>query len=529
MSLWKSPDDIERIGEGSYGIVYKINNPGLTGSNQVIKRNIIEKTTSFTGSTRELDALMALREHPNIVTLQAVLYSTESSGLLSPLDREEFKDDIVHFIFASEPIDLLELMYQEELSYTEIRYFLLDILVACEYIHAMGYLHRDIKTANLLVANPNSTINRRHIKICDFGLSKPVSLSGGDTPRVVTGWYRSPDVCLGSRNYSYSVDAWSIGCVLYELLAGEALCENCDDDNLILLDTVFNGIPTECFGPNPLQFDIVDTITARGIPKEDFIKRLNLKANLAECGPNSIENLYNLLIGLLRVNPQDRLSTSQAIESPFFDPIRREVDITRIRYLGKIPDLKLRKYQIVECPERQWIISIAFTLFNEREKYSWYKHRILFQAISLMDRYLAWKIGESGSRPIREISGNNSTGQVSKEGRFHSQDGTILRFLSCLYMSMKYFTTIDVIVPFEIFAIEKFKSDISINFAGDFERILIEQILKNKFYLPTPYELIPEVTGRPLTEEETRDTLILYGKLKSFDGTLEDLTKLCRK
>src|SRR5205085_10857018 len=219
-------------------------------------------------------------------------------------------------------------------------------------------------------------------------------------------------------------------------------------------------------------------------------------------------------------NPEDRLTTSQAIDSPFFDQIRQEANILRIRYLGRIPDLRLRKYQIIDCPERQWIISIAFTIFNERDKYAWYKDRILFQAISLMDRYLAWKNTNTPS--------DSQLNPSETQGKFHSQDGVILRFLSCLYMSMKYFTSIDIIIPFEMFAIDRFKSNVSIEFVGNFERTLIEQILLNRFYLPTPYELISDNSGKPLSEEEVRDILIRYGKLSSFNGTLEDLTKLCR-
>jgi serine/threonine protein kinase len=75
-------------------------------------------------------------------------------------------------------------------------------------------MHRDIKGSNLLVNNEGI------LKVADFGLAN-FTRSGKKQPltsRVVTLWYRPPELLLGSTNYDSSVDLWSVGCVFAELL-----------------------------------------------------------------------------------------------------------------------------------------------------------------------------------------------------------------------------------------------------------------------------------------------------------------------
>lgn len=502
-------ENIEKLSQGSYGIIYKGNFTGVTGSNQVVKRNIIDTTTSFSGSIREMDVLVTLHGHPNIIKLEAVLLGLpHKEGLLSPLPVNEYKDDLIHFVFETASCDLSHLIARERLTYREIRYLLCDILVGCEYMHISGYIHRDLKTPNLLVFPADSKINRRHIKICDFGLSKPYSLSGLNTPKVVTGWYRSPDVCSGSREYNFEIDSWSIGCILYELLTREPLCNGCDDDDLILITKICTKIPYDCFTPKA-NIRLLESLVT-GIPLDIFIEQLRLRNTLeAECGSNSRKGLIDLLISLLKVNPKDRISPTKALENPFFDPIRHEFEPLRQSYLAKIKNLKEEMYFITDCPERKLLILIAFNIYNCRSQFFWYKHRILFQAISLMDRYLKWK-------------------KDNGHDKIHSDEGTILRFLVCLYASFKFFTTIDMaVMPFEEFAIENYHSPEQVIFAEQFERLLIEKVLKYKFYLPTPYEVISETLKKKLSEGQICRILMKYGQMTTFEGTISRLASMC--
>lgn len=82
-------------------------------------------------------------------------------------------------------------------------------------------MHRDIKGSNLLVNNEGI------LKVADFGLANFYS-SGHRQPltsRVVTLWYRPPELLLGSTDYGVSVDLWSVGCVFAELILGKPILQ----------------------------------------------------------------------------------------------------------------------------------------------------------------------------------------------------------------------------------------------------------------------------------------------------------------
>ncbi len=110
----------------------------------------------------------------------------------------------------------------QPISDEHIQFFLYQILRGLKYLHSCGILHRDLKPRNLLV---NSNCD---LKICDFGLARPVipsliTLSTQLTDYIVTRWYRAPEVILSQKQYSGAVDVWSCGCILAELLQRKVL------------------------------------------------------------------------------------------------------------------------------------------------------------------------------------------------------------------------------------------------------------------------------------------------------------------
>lgn len=94
-----------------------------------------------------------------------------------------------------------------------------QLLSGLEHCHNNGVLHRDIKCSNLLIDNEGV------LRIADFGLASffdPESRRPM-TSRVITLWYRPPELLLGATYYSVGVDLWSAGCILAELLAGKPI------------------------------------------------------------------------------------------------------------------------------------------------------------------------------------------------------------------------------------------------------------------------------------------------------------------
>lgn len=171
----------------------------------------------------EIMALQLLQGHPNIVNLRA-MYATPSINTSSSLS----------LVFDYCPIDLHEsleyirLKYRQQqldrqhedppgLSRLSIYSVVDDVINAIDHCHACGVLHRDIKPGNLLITS------RGKIQLCDFGIAKPYNLDdkgnfNDDEQALCTLYYRPPEILLGGRASMPSVDMWSVGCVIAELL-----------------------------------------------------------------------------------------------------------------------------------------------------------------------------------------------------------------------------------------------------------------------------------------------------------------------
>ncbi|KAG6481929.1 hypothetical protein ZIOFF_058553 [Zingiber officinale] len=100
-----------------------------------------------------------------------------------------------------------------------IKCYVNQLLEGLDHCHSRGILHRDIKSSNLLVNNNGI------LRIADFGLATLFTGDQGQqlTSRVVTLWYRPPELLLGATEYGAAVDLWSSGCILAELFAGRPI------------------------------------------------------------------------------------------------------------------------------------------------------------------------------------------------------------------------------------------------------------------------------------------------------------------
>jgi len=285
---------IEKIGEGTYGVVFKGKNK-KTGEIVAMKKIRLESEDEGVPSTaiREISLLKEL-QHPNIVCLQDVLMQEAKLYLIFEfltMDLKKYMDTNIPKDGQMEP----KLMK----SYT---YQLLQGLLFC---HQRRVLHRDLKPQNLLIDKNGC------IKIADFGLARafgiPVRVY---THEVVTLWYRAPEVLLGSPKYSCPIDIWSLGTIFAEMCNRKPLFQG--DSEIDQLFRIFRVLrtPSEEIWPGVTQLpDFKATFPSW--------TTLNLKTSMKKMESAGIELLESMLV----YDPSKRISAKKALLHPYFDDL----------------------------------------------------------------------------------------------------------------------------------------------------------------------------------------------------------------
>ena len=159
--------------------------------------------------TREVKILQLLN-HENIVNLIEICRCRSAQ-----LNKHSASFYLV-FDFCEH--DLAGLLSNRKVEFTlgEIKSVMKQMFNGLYYIHANKIIHRDMKAANVLITKKGI------LKLADFGLARAFSLERNGKPnrytnRVVTLWYRPPELLLGERNYGPSVDLWGAGCIMAEM------------------------------------------------------------------------------------------------------------------------------------------------------------------------------------------------------------------------------------------------------------------------------------------------------------------------
>ncbi|KAF6204983.1 hypothetical protein GE061_019150 [Apolygus lucorum] len=284
---------IEKIGEGTYGIVMK----GLhkkTGEVVAIKKIRMDGEDEGIPPTaiREISILKEL-VHPNIVHLKDV----HLSGNRLYLIFEFLTMDLNKYLDSIEKGKLMDP--------TLVQSYMYQICQAILFCHRRRVLHRDLKPQNLLIAGGGI------IKLADFGLGRaygiPVRVY---THEVVTLWYRAPEILLGSSRYSCPVDIWSIGCIFAEMANRRPLFQG--DSEIDQLFRIFRTIRT----PNEELWPGVSELPDYK-PTFPEWTRYNLDSqvkNINELG-------QQLLRDMLVYNPSERITAENAVNHPYFDDL----------------------------------------------------------------------------------------------------------------------------------------------------------------------------------------------------------------
>lgn len=294
-------EKISRIGEGTYGVVYKAKD---TRYEEVVamKRMRIERPRAEEGRTcqpaisvsslREIAILLSL-SHPNIVDLKEVAIGNELSHMYLVM---EYCDQDLAQVLDNIPAPFTE---------PQVKCIMIQIFRALDYLHEKFIVHRDLKVSNLLLTNKGI------LKLADFGLARKFSdpsKSGSMTPQVVTLWYRSPELLLQSKQQTSAIDIWAAGCILGELLLHKPLLQGKNELHQLDLIIELLGTPHDGIWPDFSSLPSMQNINLRKQPINNIIKFF---PHLNNAG-------IRLLNFLFMYDPKQRATAEQCLDSSYF-------------------------------------------------------------------------------------------------------------------------------------------------------------------------------------------------------------------
>ncbi|EGW31470.1 uncharacterized protein SPAPADRAFT_62040, partial [Spathaspora passalidarum NRRL Y-27907] len=238
--------------------------------------------------------------------------------LLSSFDHENVvgllemmvEHNQTYMIFDYMDHDLTGLLTHPDLKLEEChrKFLFKQLMEGLNYLHKKRIIHRDIKGSNILVDN----IGR--LKIADFGLARTMKIvNDGESPdytnRVITIWYRPPELLLGTTDYGREVDIWGVGCLLIELYAKIAAFQGFDE--VSQLCKIFNvmGTPT-----------LEDWPDIEHLPWFEMLKpKVNVASKFADKYQHIMsDDAFELAKRLLALNPRHRPTAEEALQDKYF-------------------------------------------------------------------------------------------------------------------------------------------------------------------------------------------------------------------
>ncbi|KIK98047.1 hypothetical protein PAXRUDRAFT_135021 [Paxillus rubicundulus Ve08.2h10] len=282
---------VSQVGEGTFGKVYKARNT-ITNVHVALKRirMEVEKDGFPVTAMREIKLLQSLR-HQNVVRLYEMMVSNGS----------------VFMVFEYMDHDLTGVLSQTQFSFSEanLKSLCSQMLAGLAYLHHKGVIHRDIKGSNILINN------RGELKLADFGLARfyQKRRRSDYTNRVITLWYRPPELLFGATVYGPEVDMWSAGCIMLELFTKKPIFQG--NDEIHQLDVIYRifGTPTPERWPGITELPWFELVKPKEVIQNHFRELFQRWLSPAA---------LDLAEQLLTYDPTKRATAVQALDAPYF-------------------------------------------------------------------------------------------------------------------------------------------------------------------------------------------------------------------
>lgn len=297
---WNSQDKyeiIKKIGRGKYSEVFL----GLelpVGKKCVIK---VLKPVKRKKIKREISILQNLVDGPNIISL------------LDIVREPQLKIPSLVFEYVNN-IDFRTLY--PTFSDHDIRYYMFELLKALDYSHSMGIMHRDVKPHNVMIDQDDKSI-----RLIDWGLAEYYHPGMEYNVRVASRYFKGPELLVDFRYYDYSLDLWSFGCMFASMVFKKEpfFHGKSNTDQLVQIVRVLGS---ESLNAYLQKYDLALTEEYEDLgyynrrPWKRFINSGNEHLVSDEC--------IDLIDKLLRYDHQERLTAQEAMDHPYFDPVRHQ-------------------------------------------------------------------------------------------------------------------------------------------------------------------------------------------------------------
>ncbi|RXN21702.1 cyclin-dependent kinase 9 [Labeo rohita] len=302
-------EKLAKIGQGTFGEVFKAKHR-QTGKKVALKKVLMENEKEGFPITalREIKILQLLK-HENVVNLIEICRTKATQF-------NRYKGSI-YLVFDFCEHDLAGLLSNANVKFTlaEIKKVMQMLLNGLYYIHRNKILHRDMKAANVLITRDGV------LKLADFGLARAFSLAKNSqgnryTNRVVTLWYRPPELLLGERDYGPPIDLWGGGCIMAEMWTRSPIMQgNTEQHQLTLISQLCGSITPEVWPGVDKKYELYQKME---LPKGQKRKvKDRLKAYVKD--PYALDLIDKLLV----LDPAQRIDSDDALNHDFFwsDPM----------------------------------------------------------------------------------------------------------------------------------------------------------------------------------------------------------------
>jgi serine/threonine protein kinase len=313
------------LGEGAFGLVIKAFDTQQGDRPVAVKRNKCDMDLAVARKVARELRIMRQLDHPNCARLIDAYISAPREGL--PMEVNDVY--IVMDFYANNNLrHALRQNWPSGCTLTRTRQFMYEILCGLAYMHDLGVMHRDLKPDNILVTEDF------HLALADFGFARHDTNGEAEyeedrrTRWVATIPYRAPEVILEKGAYHKSLDMFSVGCIMIEILKGTMLFPNDENMRVVIRKHV------EVLG-KPSEEDILAVTSEEGarlflrsMPHRDpknFRDFFPAPANEAETA--ATEQGVELLKGMMEFNPTRRITARDALLHPFFASVARKPEL----------------------------------------------------------------------------------------------------------------------------------------------------------------------------------------------------------